>query len=543
MKFIFYLFVLFTQAAIAGVSIEIGEKSFDCQKRNTSLFLCEDGDSKILVFKNLIGYTAVEKKGAAIPELKLVTKVTKDEKILFEIPRINSGRITEANPIKTKAEKLKNASLLITTLNEIDDSLAKDFLSEAKAFVYKEKAAKNKVQIISGNNKFNCVRGDDRPLSAEQKKSEEISNTPIQCNFYACKGPEGKKVLGHVPNPGAKEVPYLIVQKGERSEVKFDDLKVMDPNDEKGAPLFAVPSESAKGEENWIIDPNLFYPKKFEKNKSAFDFYTDPSFSSNREASYNQCGGNNEVAKLIEEDKKIAETFTNELLKMDLGHYLTLVSGQILSFYIDATKAARLGCHYGDMIVSEEAAKHLAWLNNANKKPDEKYLNEKEVQELFLKAKNMSDIPFGYKKDGCYARAHVMARRFEAMGIPTQKVWIKGSLYVPGTDISWNYHVAPVVLVKTQNGEVKKYAIDPSLNDKAVTVDDWVLSMGKKVKGGVVQTLYPFPGNVVGYHRTAVAFSSSDIYVPDNDEEKTEEQNMELAIETMREYTEALKGN
>lgn len=567
MKSFLLLSFLLSHSVHAGVSVEMDGKSYGCERKSESILHCAEGDTKILVVKNFMGFSAIEKKGNSLPQMKWLSKVTQDEKVLYEIPKLNfPGLIVSNNksdseqskpsspygggmfggfkPMETKAGKMINASGIINNLKGIDDELAKAFAEESRAYVEQETSAKNKLKILSGGKKFDCDRGGDRPLSAEEKKYEQQYNTRMQCNFYSCKGPEGEKVLGYIPSPGTMANPYFVVQKGESSELKFDDLTVVDHNDEKGTPLFSVPKISNYGGGYGgmsALDENLFIPKKFEKNKSTFSFYTNPFSGPMREAGYNLCQQKGEVAKLIAEDKKTEELFKNELINMELSHYLTLVNGQMLSVYIDAAKSKGLGCHYDNMILSQEAAKHLEWLQKANRKPAEKYLTEEEVQDLFLKAKNMPDIPFGYKYDGCYARAHVMARRFEAMGIPTEKVWIKGSLYVPGTDVQWNYHVAPVVSVKTKNGEIKKFVIDPSLNEKAVTVDGWVDSMGKNVKGGVVKTPYPFPVNVATFQRTAVAISSSDIYVPDNDEVRTEEENMAMAIQTMKEYSEALK--
>jgi len=128
------------------------------------------------------------------------------------------------------------------------------------------------------------------------------------------------------------------------------------------------------------------------------------------------------------------------------------------------------------------------------------------------------------------------------MGIPVEKAWIKGNLSVPGTDIHWNYHVAPVINVKNDKGQIVKYVIDPSLNDKAVPLDTWVNTMAHNVKGEVVKTPYPFPINIANFQRTAVAISSSDVYVPDNDEKRSEDENMKLALATMAEYSNVLKS-
>ncbi len=135
-----------------------------------------------------------------------------------------------------------------------------------------------------------------------------------------------------------------------------------------------------------------------------------------------------------------------------------------------------------------------------------------------------------------------MARRFEAMGIPTEKVWIKGDLSVPGTDIRWNFHVAPVVTVKDPvDGKPKKYVIDPSLTDKAVPLDEWVATMKPNVRGPIVKTAYPIPLNAANMERTAVALSSSDPYLPNGDMSMNEDQIMEMSRKTMEEYSKYVK--
>jgi hypothetical protein len=66
--------------------------------------------------------------------------------------------------------------------------------------------------------------------------------------------------------------------------------------------------------------------------------------------------------------------------------------------------------------------------------------------------------------------------------------------------------------------------------------------MSHDVKGDVVKTQYPIPANIAAFQRTAVAVSSSDVYVPDNDEKRSEAENMKLAVRTMAEYKKALQG-
>lgn len=562
----------FSSIAFAGPKIEMEGKEYGCSKKSEELFHCESGGKKILVVKNYFGFSAYEKRGDELPSMKHITKVTDGVKVLYETPKFpgsggsyGDGKTPLGGGIlgggfalpDTKANRLTMASGIASNLKDVQDDWAKEFVREAKTFIENEKGAKSKAKLVANGKDYSCSRGEDKSLTAEEQNVESLYGIKLQCSLYACEDSKGEKLLVNIPPAGSFSTAFILNLNGINSEFRTDDFKIFDNEKGTGIPLYDVPKIqplaiggmggygnypgfSGLGDTD-VIDQKLLIPAKFEKSPDTFGYFTNPMSDSGRKEISRFCVGNNQVAKLIEEENKVADIFKNELTTMELGHYLMMVNGQMLAVVADASKTRDLGCSYAGMILSQRAQEHLSYLQKANPKPVEKTISESEVQELFKKAKNMEDIPFGYKYDGCYARAHVMARRFEAMGIPTEKVWIKGALNVPGTDIEWNYHVAPVINVKTKSGAIVKYAIDPSLNDKAVPVDDWVASMGKNVKGGVMKTSYPFPMNIAQFQRTAVAFSSSDIYVPDNDEKRSEEQNMQMAIQTMKGYTQALK--
>ncbi len=158
------------------------------------------------------------------------------------------------------------------------------------------------------------------------------------------------------------------------------------------------------------------------------------------------------------------------------------------------------------------------------------------ARRLFNEARAMDDIAWDYKADGCYARAHLMARRFEEQGIEVDKVWIKGDLKVPEAEVNWNFHVAPIVYVEDANGNVQKMVIDPSLMDGPVSVDQWSEKMQKGVIGETIETQYPFPENVLRLERTAIAFSNSDPYLPYDQITMSEEEKMTQSNETMVRY-------
>lgn len=108
-------------------------------------------------------------------------------------------------------------------------------------------------------------------------------------------------------------------------------------------------------------------------------------------------------------------------------------------------------------------------------------LTTKEAENFFNRVQKKKTIPFDYSKDGCYARAHRMARIAQRHGIRVAKIFIDGSLDPFLNDgWSWRYHVAPVVAVK-ENKKIKLMVIDPSLFKRPVSVSDWsIKSIGSE---------------------------------------------------------------
>jgi hypothetical protein len=109
-------------------------------------------------------------------------------------------------------------------------------------------------------------------------------------------------------------------------------------------------------------------------------------------------------------------------------------------------------------------------------------LTRREADAAFARMAEQSDLAFRYLPDGCYARAHLMTRRLRKLGVAADKVWAfppsageqlqVSSALAPGGRLKWQYHVAPVVSVRTGAGVVDM-VIDPALFDRPVTVIDW----------------------------------------------------------------------
>jgi hypothetical protein len=111
-----------------------------------------------------------------------------------------------------------------------------------------------------------------------------------------------------------------------------------------------------------------------------------------------------------------------------------------------------------------------------------------QVKALYAWMAEQEDIPFRYVLDGCYARAHVMIKRMQAMGITAGKTWAmdkdcKPNMFVEtpygpsahnGSKIvAWWYHCAPTVKVRLPDGSIETCVIDPSLFDRPALLKSW----------------------------------------------------------------------
>jgi len=84
------------------------------------------------------------------------------------------------------------------------------------------------------------------------------------------------------------------------------------------------------------------------------------------------------------------------------------------------------------------------------------------------------NVPWAYKADGCYARAHKMRQHLLAKGWESGKLFLHGQLAADaGTCCAyWGYHVAP--LVRVRNGaNIELMVLDPSLFSAPVSQGTW----------------------------------------------------------------------
>lgn len=177
--------------------------------------------------------------------------------------------------------------------------------------------------------------------------------------------------------------------------------------------------------------------------------------------------GDGFTAKDFKAGKKLKETYAVESVR--LGFEAVKNTGVSEWIGCSEDKDATYGFEW---ITNDQAS------DQSGQQIEMSSISMKKAMKLFKKIAEDKKIPFGYPEDGCYARAHMMAKLLEKKGVISGKIFIEGDLRVntknsPKGYVEWWYHVAPVIKIK-ENGVEKNYVFDPSLFDRPVPVEDWV---------------------------------------------------------------------
>jgi hypothetical protein len=106
-------------------------------------------------------------------------------------------------------------------------------------------------------------------------------------------------------------------------------------------------------------------------------------------------------------------------------------------------------------------------------------LSENELNEVFSTLASYPNIPFEVPEQGCHARTTYMSYLMQGWGIKSVRFYMRGDLRVATKNAKecfakWDYHVAPLVLMRTKSGQIQEMIIDPSLFNHPVPKDDWI---------------------------------------------------------------------
>ncbi len=537
--FLFICCYLLLTKEVFSDTVEIDGKTYNCTLHSYKRLNCLDGKKTFIVTgADSEEYVAIVKENSAL-QIRSVKKVS-DAKGVLQYQNAEEDIAYE----DSQYNRVAAAELIEKSFKNYNDPLAKQWLKEASALAGKAKELKNKVSIrLRGrSDEINCNRGETRPLKANEIIMQDKYKVTLACTMYSCnsKDPNEKILLTLPLGINAPIEPSVMIMKNGKAVRHNGNFKVYD-----GTSLALASFPGKKNKINYDeaeeLDPKLFIPSKFDEN--AYKYLSELAGNNyqDEDGLLDMCSTDKKLAPLFAEQNKIAQAMQKQLADTELIEYLKVFNDKIYSFYIDKTKGNRLGCSYQNKIIDDNVLEQFDRLKEISTYSKvSKHLRPEEVQELFKKAKNMKDIPFEYVQDGCYAKAHIMARRFEKMGIQVQKAWIKGKFPIPGSDLFWDYHVAPTIEVKEKNGKIVNYVIDPTIAQKAITLDEWITLVSKKKSGEYVKTTYPFPSNGHTFSRTSVAISNSNVFGPYDIPDASEEVKMKYSQDALRKISDYL---
>lgn len=543
----------------------------------SKFYICPGDKSSFIVrYSPGLGFSAIGKNAESKnPKMFSVKSVTAGEKILQEAFPLFAFAGMDTR-YKKPAEDLNHLS--INTVSHVEsflgisqdlkgkitpriqgseeyEKMVNTYLDDVNRLKKIVNSASNdshyKIELTNGQS-INCQRGTTTPLNNynQKKYGKDYKCGSFKCDPVTINNVEYNASMIFDSSPGSFVGSSIHLTNKNKVATPVFVTKVI--SNQSVIPLIDNTSyfENEKiSKETQVVIPNFpgykeplpqAFPEKLEKVKDYVSLYQNPNFEMALQYYKNICGDDQGAMKNTLESKDKVRTIASEA---KLVQFIALLNdGSLAGQLIDPNQAGKYGCYYKGVYLNEAAAKNLDLIEK-NLNPDlnvEQTIGYDRADELFNKAKAMNDIAWNYKQDGCYARAHLMARRFEAEGVRVDKVWIKGNLYVPGTknqpEISWNFHVAPIVYVKDSKGKINKMVIDPSLFDHPVTVEEWDKKMSKKTKLGSEVALFPYPENAAFMERSVLAFSSSDPYLPTEIVNTPEDDKLRRAQKTMAEY-------
>lgn len=118
--------------------------------------------------------------------------------------------------------------------------------------------------------------------------------------------------------------------------------------------------------------------------------------------------------------------------------------------------------------------------------------------EQLCKAAASADIPWSFVADGCFFRAHTVAKMLEERGVLTEKLWAitkGGDLVIERDKSRTGYsvvvnHVAVCLHVEGKDGP-RRMVIDPSVSDRLLTPEEWLANMRSAAGTGVETLVMP----------------------------------------------------
>lgn len=529
-----------------SITLENSDSPRECtQSGNSKVYLCFSLKENF-VFLNENPYKVIDLSDPQNLRYSSLKKVQANKQVIYQdtlpselVSLLDATKITNKetkDTVKDKFFKINQIKQDFEKFKNIPDPRIKAALIELPFQYYK---AEQKYQEALSSDKITISLRDHTEQTCIRLPS---SSPSVNCGVFECKNPKNaaeKNLIIYDQEFYPSVLPMLQTMKNGQLVPSSDVLKVSHAkNKSLLADVEAVIDNPEDTYNQRIKDAQKILKSSMPQMAKNYAYLKDYFVIEYRQTQMLSC----KDVPLLRDFRKATDNLFNKVANIPLAILVDLIGGNLIEAnYVDRALAAETHCRVNGVYISPDSLDAIDYLKSAlstveNSPKD--FIDLETAYRLFDEARAMSDIAWNYKADGCYARAHLMARAFEKQGIHVDKAWLKGDLGIPEENIQWNYHVAPIVYVKDQNGKINPMIIDPSVFPTPVPLDSWVKKISQNSFPKLEKTNFPFPLNVELAHRTVLAISSSEPYTPMESINNTEETKMELARKTMEEYKE-----
>lgn len=503
----------------------------------------------VLLVKSRTGWSAIgrlieSRKLELLPVLE-VAKAGRDGEVLFvadravvsaEKDRSEAGREAELDLLLEKLEELKpsrkrNGSDLIASFRSEAEREQTELAARAKERQQLEVELQDGQKTVCRKAKGEtCAYFDCDPVLVDGKKYDALFNGNA---LAAIGGWVPQLTLSRTGVEGPELGPARVVSKV--YAVQKDGSKRF---------VMQTPQAMLAGANVFLVKTKL--PAGFEQLEDTYAQLVNPEIIGARSRASNGCQSPR-VTALLEQESQGMDRLKDLVVRSDMIQIVDFADGKWVSEILPASRTPESACRLREgVFLTNRAEARTDEYVRAFAAASEGAITPEEAKSLFEEMAAQKDIAFGYKRDGCYARAHLMADRMARKGIASEKVWLFGDLMPPESPyIRWGWHVAPAVRVKNADGSTERLIIDPSLASRPVTIEEWVNLAGPMNKGTLVTSGFPPPTNYLPYDHPVVSVSPSAFYmytdVPSADPKEIEKR-MQQAVETNREYLELISS-
>jgi len=506
-----------------NVSVESEGSLKDCvTDKSEEIFLCKNNEGEnFLIKKKNWEYIAMKKSssGAYLP-LEV-----------YDISDENDDYIYSASLNRYEQEEKDRYQGPLNDYINNERYLYNDFFKKS-----------DDKEVSSGNTKINSfVRESRLDLERKKKRIDESINAKkfkiklkdgqeikcnrsekVSCPLLNCEK-DAQGIERKVINPQSPFFIYLESFGFKNNQFMVPENSMISLLDSKGNELIKYAKEDSS-----VFKQEMLVPSKYKNNPRLFNDLKEPSFKSSLSNHLKGCGKST-LKKFLD----IQEKTQQDLIEASMLQYIDIANGILQSNYINEESIPGSSCYHNGAYYAPPAYKRALETAVMSKKT----ISMDRAQELLDMAAFRKDIPWNYTLDGCYARAHIMARSFEAEGVHVDKAWLRGSLRIPGQPegMNWGYHVAPLVYVEKENGEIQEMIIDPSISQEPLTPKEWADTMNVNFDE-TEQVSFPTPTNTSFYKKTSYSVTNTEPYWPDYNYRMTEYDKERNAEQTMFEY-------